>query len=132
MTTTSIGASVTRGLLDAVVTRDFDAMSDILAPDVRLRALLPHSIVETDSAAAAVETFREWFAAHEACESVATGHHTVGGREFFSYTLRARPHWAPDQWHTVEQAGYCRVADDRVTRIDLVCTGYFPADRGDG
>jgi hypothetical protein len=127
----STGASVTHRLLDAIVTRDFDAMSAVLAPDVRMRALLPHSIVETDTAATAIETFREWFGAHKACEAVSADQHTVGAREFFSYNLHVRPDWAPDQWHTVEQAGYCRIADDRVIRLDLVCTGYFPAERSD-
>ena len=127
----STGASVTQRLLDAIVTRDFDAMSAVLAPDVRMRALLPHSIVETDTAAAAVDTFREWFGTHKSYEAVTAVQHTIGAREFLSYNLHVRPDWAPDQWHTVEQSGYCRIADDRVTRLDLVCTGYFPADRGD-
>src|SRR5215471_3519266 len=120
-TRTSTGAPVTRRLLDAIVTRDFDAMSAVLAPDLWMRALLPNSTVETNTAAAAIETFREWFAAHRSCEAVATEQHTVEGREFLSYNLRVQPHWAPDQWHTVEQSGYCRVAGDRVTRLDLVC-----------
>ena len=43
-----------------------------------------------------------------------------------SYNLLLRPEWAPDQWHVVEQSGYCRVTNDQVTRLDLVCTGFFP------
>ena len=126
--TMSTAASVVGRLLGAIVTRDFDSMSVLLAPDVRMRALLPRSIVETDTAEATVETFREWFAAHKSCTAIATEQHTVGGREFLSYHLGVRPDWAPDTLHIVEQSGYCRVAEDRVTRIDLVCTGYFPVD----
>jgi tellurite resistance-related uncharacterized protein len=93
---------------------------------VWMRALLPRDIVETHSAEAAVETFREWFAPHETFKMLATEQHTVEGREFLSYNLLLRPEWAPDQWHVVEQSGYCRVTNDQVTRLDLVCTGFFP------
>ena len=40
-----------------------------------------------------------------------------------------RPDWEPDVWHVVEQSAYCRVADDHVTRLDLLCTGFFPTAR---
>ena len=124
--TTSTAASVVRRFLDAIVTRDVDAMSSILAPDVWMRALLPRSTVETHTAEATVETFREWFAPHERLRVLATEHHTVEGREFVSYNLLLQPDWAPEQWHVVEQSGYCRVANDQVTRLDIVCTGFFP------
>ena len=126
--TTSTATSIAGRLLDAIVTRDFDSISVILASDVRMRALLPRSIVQTNTAEAAVETFREWFGAHKSCTVIATEQHTVGGREFLSYNLRVQPDWAPDQFHIVEQSGYCRVTDGRVTRLDLVCTGYFPTN----
>ena len=124
--TSSAGAAVARRLLDAIVTRDFDSLDTILAADVWMRALLPRELVETHSAAAATEVIRGWFAAHEALEVVSTEQHTVEGREFLAYNLRVRPDWAPDVWHIVEQSAYCRVADDKVTRLDLLCTGFFP------
>ena len=127
--TTSTAASVAGRLLDAIVTREFDSISVILASDVQMRALLPRSIVQTNTSEAAVETFREWFGAHKSCTVIATEQHTVEGCEFLSYSLRVQPDWAPDLFHIVEQSGYCRVTDDRVTRLDLVCTGYFPANR---
>jgi hypothetical protein len=124
--TTSTGAAVARRLLNAIVTRDFDALPAIFAGDVWMRALLPREIVETHSATATTEVFRGWFAPHEALEVVSTEQHTVEGREFVAYNLLVRPDWAPDVWHAVEQSGYCRVADDHVTRLDLLCTGFFP------
>jgi hypothetical protein len=130
--TTATATAVARRLLDAIVTRDFDLISVILAPDARMRALLPRDIVQTDSAEAAVERFRDWFGTHDSCAVIATEQHTVEEREFVSYTLRVRPDWAPDVFHIVEQSGYCRVADDRVTRLDLVCTGYFPDNGASG
>ncbi|MGH8979260.1 MAG: hypothetical protein ACRDV7_14365 [Acidimicrobiia bacterium] len=126
--TTLTGAAVARRLLDAIVTRDFDSLRAILAADVWMRALLPREIVETHSAADTTEIFRGWLAPHDALKVLATEQHTVEGREFLSYNLLLRPDWAPDVWHAIEQSGYCRVVNDRVTRIDLVCTGYFPTD----
>jgi hypothetical protein len=123
--TTSTGAAVARRLLSAIVTRDFDSLHTILAADVWMRALLPREIVETHSAAATTELIRSWFAPHEAFEVVSTAQHTVEGREFLAYNLLVRPDWAPDVWHVVEQSGYCRVADNHVTRLDLLCTGFF-------
>ena len=73
--TTSTGAAVARRLLDAIVTRDFDGLSAILAADVWMRALLPREIVETHSAADTTETFRSWFAPHEALEVLSTEQH---------------------------------------------------------
>jgi hypothetical protein len=126
--TTFTGAAVARRLLDAIVTRDFDGLNAVLAADVWMRALLPREIVETHSAADTREKFRSWFAPHDALEVLSTEQHTVEGREFLAYNLLLRPDWAPDVWHVVEQSGYCRVVDDRVTRLDLVCTGFFPTD----
>ena len=128
--TTLTGAAVARRLLDAIVTRDFDGLSSILADDVWMRALLPREIVETHSAADTRETFRGWLAPHHALEVRSSEQHTVEGREFLAYNLVVRPDWAPDVWHVVEQSAYCRVVDDRVTRIDLLCTGFFPTDAG--
>jgi hypothetical protein len=126
--TTFSGAAVARRLLDAIVSRDFDALSAIFADDVWMRALLPREIVEVHSAADAREVFRDWLAPHHAIEVRSTEQHTVEGREFLAYNLLLRPDWAPDVWHVLEQSGYCRVVNDRVSRIDLVCTGYFPTD----
>ena len=126
--TTLTGSAVARRLMDAIVTRDFDGLSAILAADVWMRALLPREIVETHSAADTTEIFRGWLAPHDALEVRSTEQHTVEGREFFAYNLLLRPDWAPDVWHVLEQSGYCRVVNDRVSRIDLVCTGYFPTD----
>jgi hypothetical protein len=124
--TTSSGPEVTRRLLNAIVTRDFVSLHAIFAADVWMRALLPREIVETHSAAATTDVLRGWLASHEAVEVLSTEQHTVEGREFLAYSLLVRPEWAPDVWHAVEQSGYCRVAGDHVTRLDLVCTGYFP------
>ena len=77
-----------------------------------------------------MDKFRSWFAPHDAVKVLSTEQHSVEGREFLAYSLVLRPDWAPDVWHVVEQSGYCRVVDGRVTRLDLVCTGFFPTEFG--
>jgi hypothetical protein len=123
---TTSSALVASKLLDAIVTRDFETLYATLADDVWMRALLPRDLVEVHSAAAATDVIRDWFSAHEAIEVAETEQHTVEGREFIAYQLLVRPHWEPEVWHVVEQSAYCRVAEGRVTRLDLLCTGYFP------
>jgi hypothetical protein len=123
--TTPTASDVAHRFLDAVAARDFPTLRALFASDVWMRALLPREVVETRTADDAVETFREWFAPHNSVTAVATDQHTMEGREYFSYRFRLKPDWAPDQWHVVEQSGYCRVADEQITRVDLVCTGFF-------
>lgn len=62
------------------------------------------------------------------CRTGAAEHHTMAGREFVRYRFMLRPGWAPERWHVIEQAGYCRVHDGVITRMDLACTGYFPIE----
>jgi hypothetical protein len=42
------------------------------------------------------------------------------------YRVAERPAWVPEQWHVIAQTGYLRVRDGRISRLDLVCTGYHP------
>jgi ketosteroid isomerase-like protein len=58
-----------RRFLDALGAADFAELQSCLAPDVWLRALLPMSIHESQSAEEAAATFRDWwhFATASAC-----------------------------------------------------------------
>jgi hypothetical protein len=55
-------------------------------------------------------------------------HQTMIGRDYLRYRFLVRPEFAPTQWHVVEQTGFVRVRDGRITRIDMVCTGFHPVD----
>lgn len=119
-------AATARAWLDAVTARDLDRLEALLADDVWLRVLLPREVMEAHDPEAVLDTFRSWFVTPAAIAATDAAHHTLAGREHVRYAFRLRPAWAVDTWHLIEQAGYLRVADGAVRRIDLVCTGFHP------
>jgi ketosteroid isomerase-like protein len=108
--------------LDALGRRDFDQLEACLAPDVWFRALLPKGQRESNAAHEVAATFRTWFGDETESELVHADHYSVAGRVFLSYRLRRLSSSAPG-WHLVEQAGFCRIREDRIARLDIVCTG---------
>ncbi len=108
---------------------DFAELGRCLAPDVCFRALLPRKVHESNTARDAVSTFRSWFEGTGGSRLLEADLHTMAGRQYVRYRFLVRPEWAPDQWHVIEQTGFCRITENRVSRLDIVCTGYFPAER---
>jgi hypothetical protein len=106
---------------------DFAALAELFTEDVWLRALLVREVHEETTAAGAAEAFRDWVGSPHGARLLEAEHHTVAGRERLRYRFLVRPTWAPDAWHVLEQTGFCRVKDGRISRFDLACTGYFPA-----
>jgi hypothetical protein len=118
--------TVVRRLLDAIVTRDEAALFGLFAEDLWFRAMLVREVVEHHDPVAAVAMFRGWFGRGIPLEVLRTATYPTASRHFLSYRFRLRPVWAPDVWHEIEQAGYVRVREGRVARLDLVCTGFVP------
>jgi flavin-dependent dehydrogenase len=114
--------------LDALRRRDFDGLERLLAPDVWMRALLPSKVREEKDARGAVSAYRLWYGGAGECRLLEAEHHTLAGRDYLRYRFLVRPDFAPDRWHVVEQAGFCRVKDGRISRLDLACTGFHPTD----
>ena len=114
--------------LDAVSRRDFDELERVFAPNLWFRALLPRRILESNVASEALTAFRGWLEGASGFRVLATNHHASQGREFVSYRFLLRPDWAPKQWHIMEQSGYLREKEGRVSRLDVVCTGFYPVD----
>jgi hypothetical protein len=98
---TPTAAQVTSALLRAIVERDVPALRELFAPD-------------------------GWFGHAAEVRVLMATTAPAGSRELLRYRLRLRPHWAPDVWHVIEQTGYARIADGRVRRLDLLCTGFVP------
>lgn len=120
------------GFLDALRRRDFDALRDHLSEDVWFRALLTRGLHESKTREEAVRMLSEWYGNASAFETIETAHHSVEGREFIRYQFRLKPDWAPEQDHIIEQAGFCRVKDGRIRRLDLVCTGFHAVKEARG
>ncbi len=58
------------GLVAALAQRDFPRLANTLAPDVRMRALIPPGPVEVSGAEAAAAKFSSWFADAEVFELI--------------------------------------------------------------
>jgi SnoaL-like domain len=122
---TETTSSTARRLVEAIARRDWDALGRCLASDVWMRALLPRETVECHTAASAVAVIAGWFGdAYEFELDRLEPDTSTGARVRVGWHARLRPDWEPDRWHVVEQVGFCKIVDGRVTRLDLVCTGF--------
>ena len=110
-------------LIAALAERAFDGVPDALAPDVRMRALIPPGPVELSGADAAGARFATWFGGWDDVELVSSGSDEVGDRLHVFYRLRVT---RSDESKIVEQHLFCSVEDGRIAALDLVCSGFRP------
>jgi TusA-related sulfurtransferase len=106
-------------LVEALGAADRAALYEVLDENVELRALLPTRYVEVAGSTAVAERMLIWFSEVPDLVPEATRVERVG-----------------DTWHAgyrftnagvvMEQHAYCTVADDKITRIRLVCSGTRP------
>jgi hypothetical protein len=115
-----LGAAVVTALAE----RDFARLAGTLTPDVRMRALIPPGPVEVSGAEAAAAKFSAWFGDAEELELVRSGSETVADRLHVFYRLRVKK--PGDLSKSVEQHLLCAFDGDRITALDLVCTGFRP------
>ena len=117
---TDLGAT----LVAALVERDFDRLAGVLAPDTRMRALIPPGPVELSGAEPATARFAFWFGESNELELVHSGSDEVGDRLHVFYRLRVkRP---GDPWKVIEQHLFCALDAGRIIALDLVCSGFRP------
>jgi hypothetical protein len=111
-------------LVAALAKRDFGRLAGTLAPDVRMRALIPPGPVELSGAAPAAARFASWFGGSDRLELVQSGTEEVGDRLHAFYRLRVKR--SGDPWKIVEQQLFCALDEGRITAIDLLCSGFRP------
>ncbi len=115
-------------LVGALAERDFGRLAGTLAPEVRMRALIPPGPVELSGAEPAAARFASWFGESEGLELVHSGSDEVGDRLHVFYRLRVkRP---GDPWKVIEQHLFCALDEGRITALDLVCSGFRPDGAG--
>ncbi len=110
--------------IDAVAARDFDAIAGCFADDARLRALLPERLREEDGPQAIAERYRYWLGAQDSFELVDREHDDLLDCERLRYRVRAVD--PTDGPSLMEQEGYATVDGDRITALNLVCSGFRP------
>jgi hypothetical protein len=108
----------------ALAERDFARLAGTLAPEVRMRALIPPGLVEISGAEAATAKFESWFGDAEEIGLIRSGSDAVADRLHLFYRLRVtKPGNVPK---LVEQHLLCTLNADGINGLDLVCTGFRP------
>jgi hypothetical protein len=117
------------GWVGAVVVRDFPALGQLFAPDVAFRALVPKGLREASDVAGAIAWVERWFGDADAFEVLSSSRGRVLERLAFAYRLRVHK---PDGWRVIEQQVYATVSDGRITKFDLLCSGFLPVPDASG
>jgi len=111
-------------VLDALAVRDFARLTDTLDPGVQGRALLPPGHRDYDGADALVAAFRTWFGEASSFELVDAVVGDISGRVHLRWRLRVERGNGPE---VIEQQVYADCGPDgRITRFDLLCSGFRP------
>ena len=113
--------------VDSLAAQDFAQLGGALTPGARLRALLPSGLRERAGAEVIARQFVRWFGDTQDFELIEATVGEVGDRLHLSWRLRLRAERLGTGWFTVEQQAYADTGDDgRISRLDLLCTGYRP------
>ena len=113
--------------LEGLAAQDFAQLGGALAAGARLRALLPPGLREWTGAEMIADQFACWFGDTDDFELVEATVGEVGGRLHLHWRLRLQAQRLGAGWFTVEQQAYADTGDGgRITRLDLLCTGYRP------
>ena len=111
-------------LVAALAKQDFGRLADTLAPNLRMRALIPPGPVELSGPGPAAARFASWFGDFNGLELVHSGSDEVGDRLHLFYRLRVKRR--DDPWKIVEQHLFCVLEDGRISALDLLCSGFRP------
>src|SRR5690349_13851962 len=113
-------------LARSIAAGDRQAVTELLAPHVKFRAVTPSRFWEADSAAEAVNVMLgTWFGPGrtiDAVESVESA--SVADCDRAGYRFRAS---TPEGPTTVEQQAYLTVKDGAITSMRVVCSGFRPS-----
>lgn len=121
-----------RAFLEALAGQDYGRLAEALAPQARLRALLPGGTAEWVGAAAVADRFARWFGDTHPHHLLDGAVGEVSGRIHLRWRLHLQAPRLGTGWFVVEQQAYADTDHDgRIAGLDLLCTGYLP-EPGDG
>jgi len=110
--------------VQAIADRDPEAILTALAPEARLRYLIPSGPDEIDGAARVTARFLGWFDDAEVLQVRSVHVEPLADRTSAGHRFLLR---GKDGWEVVEQQMYLDVDDQgRITAIDLLCSGFRP------
>src|SRR5690242_6251035 len=115
-TATRSDVQVAERFVDAIARADWDGVERLLAPDVRLRALVPATLREEEGAEAVVARFKFWWAAIEGLRLLDSGIEPLADQLRVHYRLTGTD---PDDGPiVVEQQCYLTVVDGSIAKIN--------------
>ena len=106
----------------ALRSADFAGLGRCLAPDVRIRAVLPFRFADASGRDEAVALLREWLGGERGFAVLAASSGMVGDVLRLGYRVRIS---GPEPC-LMEQHGYARVGAGGITDLRLVCSGWIP------
>ncbi|HEY7325326.1 MAG TPA: hypothetical protein VH520_10930 [Streptosporangiaceae bacterium] len=122
---TTLQFAPARSFLEGLAVQDFARLSEALTVGAQLRALLPRGLMEWNGAQVIAGQFAHWFGGTKNYELVEAAVSEVGRRLHLHWRLRLQAERLGTGWFTVEQQVYADTDDGgRITRLDLLCTGY--------
>lgn len=110
-------------LVRAIAERDEAALRDCFAADVEFRALIPPGLRERTGAGESASLMLQWFVDSTELQLLDSSSEEVGDRVHVSYRFDGVEEGEP---YVVEQQLYCTVADGKIIRADLLCSGFRP------
>jgi ketosteroid isomerase-like protein len=118
---TSLGAA----FADAVASKDYARMADLLHPEVDFRALTPNRFWQANDPDTVIEEIlKAWIEPDEHVEElISVETDTVSDRERVGYRYRLR---TSDGSFLAEQQAFLRERDGRIDWVRLVCSGSRP------
>jgi hypothetical protein len=115
--------------LGALARRDFPELESCLDAEVRFRALVPRGAIEVNGAAQVVAVFRTWFAESDSFDVIDAAIGQMGPRIYLRWQVRTGTASDRSAFRLVEQHVFA-IARERIEALDLLCSGFTPADRG--
>jgi len=113
-------------LVGAIAARDYTRLFGVLAHDARLRYMIPSGPGQVTGAADVAARYFEWFGDVVELDVQEVLVQRVSDRTSVRYQFLFRK---DRDWKVVEQQAYLDVdADGRVSAIDLLCSGFRPAE----
>lgn len=122
----SARASVGERFVDALLAKDWQRVETVVDPEVDFRALTPGRPWEASESKTLVnEVFPQWFeSTDEIYEILNVSSDRVVDRQRVVYRFRVRN---PGGDYVCEQTAYFDEADDKITKLRILCSGFLPS-----
>ena len=117
--------SVARSLVAAIAARNYKEIFSAFSPDARFRYLIPPGPGEVAGAADVAAKYLEWFGDADELDVERTFVEPLADR--VSVVYRFRLHEA-EREEVIEQQVFLDVDGQRITAVDLLCSGFRPIE----